>query len=62
MYLELQVKNFLLEKKEASDHDIQYYYLICLDEDYEGEPHFDISSDKPFKNNWYTWSESTYLG
>ena len=45
-------------------HDIRYYYLVYIDENYSGNSRIHIDKDytEPFCGNWYTWSSDSFSG
>ena len=47
-----------------NSHDIRMYYLVYIDENYNGNSRLHIDKDykEPFYGNWYTWSSDTYSG
>lgn len=63
--LYLQVKKEKLKNKDGIDSpDIRCYYLVYIDENYNGSSglHIDKKQKNPFCDNWYSWSSDTYSG
>lgn len=61
MMLYVRAKNERLRSGDGMNSpDIRYYYLIYIDENYDGKVTF--SKDKPFFESWYTGSSDTYSG
>lgn len=61
MMLYVRAKNEKLRSGDGMNSpDIRFYYLIYIDENYDGKVTF--SKDKPFFESWYTGSSDTYSG
>lgn len=47
-----------------NSHDIRFYYLVYIDENYSGNSriHIDKNYKEPFWGNWYTWSSDSFSG
>lgn len=54
-------KEKLPKKNGVESPDIRYYYLVYIDDGYDGHSSY-IKDKKPFSGNWRTWSADRYSG